>query len=197
MTSFFWKWARFFLFWLRVTFGRAHIFTLLIMSGSPSTVCSPTSPPPEEESFSSSRQFQFPHDITVFGEEVLVCDTYNHRIQVFSASTGKFVRRWGSFGKGDGQFYEPRGITTRWLANFCANSAAMEMATGNFIFPKESSFLKKKFLSATWTTIAFKSSKRRPGSTCVSGEAEENVFVQRKLMNSSMGSLMALMGSPS
>ncbi len=41
--------------------------------------------------------------------EVFVADTWNSRIQVFDGD-GKFLRKWGSEGQGDGQFEEPRGI---------------------------------------------------------------------------------------
>lgn len=40
---------------------------------------------------------------------VYVVDTYNHRVQVFSAE-GQFLRRWGSDGSGVGQFQNPSGI---------------------------------------------------------------------------------------
>jgi sugar lactone lactonase YvrE len=38
-----------------------------------------------------------------------VADTLNHRIQVFGPD-GAFLRSFGSFGSGEGQFYEPRGV---------------------------------------------------------------------------------------
>src|SRR5206468_1027667 len=37
---------------------------------------------------------------------VYVADTANHRVQVFDPS-GTFLRAWGSYGTGDGQFLEP------------------------------------------------------------------------------------------
>ena len=40
---------------------------------------------------------------------IYVSDTYNHRIQVFD-SEGNFIRKWGSKGYGDYQFYYPHGI---------------------------------------------------------------------------------------
>lgn len=45
--------------------------------------------------------------------EVAVCDSGNHRIQVFSllpGEEGKFLRQWGSKGSDDGQFDGPEGI---------------------------------------------------------------------------------------
>jgi DNA-binding beta-propeller fold protein YncE len=38
-----------------------------------------------------------------------VADTHNHRIQQFTPD-GKFIRKWGGLGLGDGQFDQPRGI---------------------------------------------------------------------------------------
>ncbi len=46
--------------------------------------------------------------VSMWGE-VFVADTWNSRIQVFDGE-GKFLRKWGSEGQGDGQFEEPRGI---------------------------------------------------------------------------------------
>jgi uncharacterized protein (TIGR03663 family) len=45
------------------------------------------------------------------GGEVYVADTWNHRVQKFSAD-GQFVRMWGVFGQGSqpGELYGPRGI---------------------------------------------------------------------------------------
>ena len=40
---------------------------------------------------------------------VYVADTYNHRIQKFTAD-GTYLTQWGSGGSGDGQFQWPRGI---------------------------------------------------------------------------------------
>lgn len=40
---------------------------------------------------------------------VYVADTHNHRIQEFSP-TGRLIRKWGSLGSADGQFFQPRGI---------------------------------------------------------------------------------------
>lgn len=43
-------------------------------------------------------------------EEIYVCDGSNHRVQVFDAS-GKFLRMFGSEGRGYGQFHYPHAIT--------------------------------------------------------------------------------------
>jgi DNA-binding beta-propeller fold protein YncE len=40
----------------------------------------------------------------------IVADYLNHRIQVFD-NKGKFLTKWGSLGKQDGQFDHPHGIT--------------------------------------------------------------------------------------
>ena len=43
------------------------------------------------------------------GDEVLVADFANHRVQVFGLD-GSFVRQWGGKGGGAGQFVHPRNI---------------------------------------------------------------------------------------
>jgi hypothetical protein len=54
-------------------------------------------------------KFESPVGVCVNGEEVFVCDMFNHRIQVFSRD-GSFVRQWGSKGRGQGQMMHPCGI---------------------------------------------------------------------------------------
>lgn len=54
--------------------------------------------------------FTYLRDVSVEGEEVIVTDRWNHRIQAFSLSTGQPLRRFGSEGSGDGQFKGPSGI---------------------------------------------------------------------------------------
>ena len=43
------------------------------------------------------------------GDEVLVTDSENNRVQVFGVD-GSFVRQWGEEGDGAGQFENPDGI---------------------------------------------------------------------------------------
>jgi len=55
-------------------------------------------------------EFFYPEGIAVDGSGyVYVADTYNHRIQKFTAE-GTFVTTWGSSGTGDGEFRRPEGI---------------------------------------------------------------------------------------
>lgn len=42
--------------------------------------------------------------------ELFVCDSDNHRVQVFSAADGKFLRQWGREGKEPGQFKDMFGL---------------------------------------------------------------------------------------
>ena len=44
------------------------------------------------------------------GEEVFVCDTWNHRISVFDRSSGDFLRSFGRRGSKPGEFSYPCGI---------------------------------------------------------------------------------------
>lgn len=55
--------------------------------------------------------FNRPRDIAVDGNgSVYVADTYNHRVQKFTAN-GQLITKWGSYGSGDGQFDSPSGLT--------------------------------------------------------------------------------------
>ena len=53
-------------------------------------------------------QFNQPNRVVVKGEEVIVVDSGNHRVQVFGLD-GTFVRQWGGEGHGraPGQFDHP------------------------------------------------------------------------------------------
>ena len=53
-------------------------------------------------------QFNFPFDVAVHGDLVLVSDS-NNRIQCFGLD-GAFVRMWGSEGSALGLFNDPRGL---------------------------------------------------------------------------------------
>jgi sugar lactone lactonase YvrE len=59
---------------------------------------------------SGDGQFENPFRVTLdVSDQLYVADTGNHRIQVF-ASTGQFVRKWGSLGSAAGQFTNPADI---------------------------------------------------------------------------------------
>lgn len=48
----------------------------------------------------------------VVGDEVVVCDRENHRVQVFGRN-GVSVRQWGNLGDGPGQFQRPFGLAAK------------------------------------------------------------------------------------
>ena len=54
-------------------------------------------------------QFKRPYGVCVSGGEVSVCDSGNHRVQVFGLDGG-FLRQWGTLGEGEGQFVYPSGV---------------------------------------------------------------------------------------
>jgi DNA-binding beta-propeller fold protein YncE len=55
-------------------------------------------------------EFTVPYDVVINSVgEVIVADTYNHRIQKFDTS-GNFIAKWGSEGAADGQFEFPIGL---------------------------------------------------------------------------------------
>jgi hypothetical protein len=55
---------------------------------------------------SGKGQFCNPNGLTVVGDEVIVCDGGNHRLQVFTSDL-EFVRQFGSYGTGNGRFMAP------------------------------------------------------------------------------------------
>jgi len=57
-----------------------------------------------------------------------VADGGNNRIQQFDANR-RFVRTWGSFGNGDGQFTSPKGIATDGKTVFVADDFRGDMQT--------------------------------------------------------------------
>ena len=59
---------------------------------------------------SGNGEFNWPRSVTIVGERVFVCDTENHRIQVFSREL-EFVKVIGSGGTGNGQFQRVRYIS--------------------------------------------------------------------------------------
>ena len=43
-----------------------------------------------------------PNAIAIYGDQLIVANTDNHRITIFNTS-GAFIRQWGTFGTGQGQ----------------------------------------------------------------------------------------------
>jgi sugar lactone lactonase YvrE len=54
-------------------------------------------------------QFNRPFGVATDAGNVYVADVSNSRIQKFSG-TGTYLRQWGSFGSGNGQFGSPTGM---------------------------------------------------------------------------------------
>ncbi len=52
-------------------------------------------------------EMDHPLGITLWADELLVVDSYHHQIQVFHQGTGRFLRRWGQYGRNDGEFELP------------------------------------------------------------------------------------------
>ena len=55
---------------------------------------------------SKEGEFKGPHGVTLYNNQVYVCDCYNHRIQVFDLDLN-FMQSIGSHGKGRGEFSKP------------------------------------------------------------------------------------------
>ena len=58
---------------------------------------------------SKEGEFNAPCGVTLYDNQVYVCESYNHRIQVFDLDLN-FIRSIGSYGKGRGEFYAPRDV---------------------------------------------------------------------------------------
>ena len=58
---------------------------------------------------SKEGEFNAPCGVTLYDNQVYVCDRYNHRIQVFGLDLN-FIRSIGSRGIGSGEFYAPRDV---------------------------------------------------------------------------------------
>ena len=58
-------------------------------------------------------QFKSPNEVTFLnGDEILVADECNHRIQQLNVQTGNFVKSFGKEGSGDGEFKNPASVCT-------------------------------------------------------------------------------------
>ena len=56
-------------------------------------------------------QFESPTEVAFLnGDEILVADERNHRIQQLNVQTGNFVKSFGKQGSGDGEFEYPTGV---------------------------------------------------------------------------------------
>ena len=62
-------------------------------------------------------EFNDPRGVAVIGDRVFVCDSDNHRLQVFMKERLEFVKTIGSRGKGDEHFDRPVDITQDELGN--------------------------------------------------------------------------------
>ena len=66
-----------------------------------------------------------------------MADLYNNRIQKFDAN-GTFITKWGSYGSGDGEFSDPRGITVDsagylYVSDYWNNRIQKFDSSGTFI----------------------------------------------------------------
>ena len=62
-------------------------------------------------------EFNDPRGVAVIGDRVFVCDSDNHRLQVFTKERLEFVKTIGSHGQGDEYFSTPEDITQDELGN--------------------------------------------------------------------------------
>jgi DNA-binding beta-propeller fold protein YncE len=82
-------------------------------------------------------QFNRPQGLVVHGTEVIICDTWNHRLQVFSLD-GSFLRQWGSSGTVSGMFRHPDGVVAHenkiYVSDSLNNRVQVFTIGGSFLF---------------------------------------------------------------
>ena len=83
-------------------------------------------------------QFNFPTEVRVTGDEILVVDAMNFRVQVFDHD-GKFRAQFGQLGDGAGEIFRPKGISVDSEGNVYLVDAASESVQtfrrdGQFLF---------------------------------------------------------------
>ena len=62
-------------------------------------------------------EFQCPVGLLLVGDRLYVSDYSLHRVQYFSATTGQYIGQFGCNGKENGQFSNPRGMSTDGKGN--------------------------------------------------------------------------------
>ena len=86
---------------------------------------------------SKEGEFDHPYGVTLYDNQVYVCDRDNHRFQVFDLDLN-FIRSIGSRGKGKGEFFEPIDVKFCTAGNMyvadCGNERVQVLDTsGQFI----------------------------------------------------------------
>ena len=96
------------------------------------------------------------------GQELYVSDSRNHRIQVFDL-TGNFIRKFGTYGNGDGQLDDPSdvGIGPDGLVYVCSKDDQRVLVfqkDGSYVrkfntqsYPQNITFLGSKIAITTWS----------------------------------------------
>ena len=82
-------------------------------------------------------EFNYPHGVTLYDDQVHVCDRNNHRIQVFDLDLN-FVRSIGSRGKGRGEFNAPDDVKfdtagNMYVAEYSNSRVQVLDSSGQFI----------------------------------------------------------------
>jgi DNA-binding beta-propeller fold protein YncE len=73
-----------------------------------------------------SGEFNFPTEIAVRGEEVIVLDALNFRVQTFTRQ-GQFVRSFGELGERPGRLFRPKGLALDSAGNIYLADGLMEV----------------------------------------------------------------------
>ncbi len=86
---------------------------------------------------SKEGEFDDPHGVTIHSNQVYVCDSYNHHIQVFDLDLN-FIQSIGSHGKGRGEFYWPHDVAfdtagNMYVAEYGNERVQVMDSSGQFI----------------------------------------------------------------
>lgn len=103
---------------------------------------------------SGEGQFNYPCGICSFLDKIIVCDAYNHRIQIFDKD-GQFLHMFGSHGSDIGKFIGPKGVCivdgNLWIAD-CSNQRVQIFDSSNFQFVNSVS-LEGLYPCAIWSGL--------------------------------------------
>jgi len=89
----------------------------------------------------SRPRFDRPFDVTFFGEEeIIVADTFNHRLEIFNLKTITYLRTIGSQGSGPGQLLNPASLLVNDDEIFIAEGENYRISVFN---PEDGKFIRQ------------------------------------------------------
>ena len=136
---------------------------------------------------SSNNQFYSPSSVAVNGDVMYVAEDSNNRVQKFSISKQTFISKFGSGGRANGQFSNPRGISIDpegkvFVADYSNNRIQVFQPDGIFAYAiTANSKNTKSAFSSPWG-IAFDPQGRLHiaaySSSCIKVYTPEGVYIE-------------------